>query len=258
MFSFNYSKIDFSHKLGVASFPEDDFSKHIHYFYEIIFFVNGKVNYSVESESRDLVNGNLVLIKPGQVHFANVNEDETYERYVLKFPESLLPDYLKSKLATIGPFFSNTKVYSYIFEKLDDYVKRFNEEDAYTLLVCELLSLCVFISNEMSVESQKNTSTMVQKILDYIDTNIRSDLTLKEITGLFNYSTQYVAKEFKNVMRVSLVDYVKSKRVFFAHQLILNGMKANIAAIEAGFSDYSTFYRTYIRIIGCKPSDHNK
>ena len=256
MFSFNYKNLDFSHKLGTASFPEDDFGKHIHYFYEIVYFVNGNVNYSVESDSRELIPGNLVLVKPGQVHFANVNEDETYERYVLKFPETILPDYLKAKLSDIGPFFYKTRILSYIFEKLDDYVKRYSQDEVYTLFECELLRLCVFISNEMSLESQ-NTNTRIQEILEYIDANIDGDLSLKTISELFNYTTTYIANEFKSVMRVTLTSYIRSKRVFYAHQLILNGAKTHDASMQAGFSDYSTFYRSYIKVMGCKPSDHN-
>lgn len=256
MFSFEYKKLDFSHKLGTASFPEDDFGKHIHYFYEIVYFVNGNVTYSVESESRDLETGNLILIKPGQVHFATVNDDETYERYVLKFPETILPDYLKEKLSTIGPFFYKTRTLSYIFEKLDDYVKRYNQDEVHTLFECELLRLCVFISNELSLESH-NTNPRILEILEYIDANIDGDLSVKTISDLFNYNISYISHEFKKVMRVSIFNYVRSKRVFYAHQLILNGTKTQDAAIKAGFYDYSTFYRSYIKVMGCKPADHN-
>ena len=54
MFSFVYKNIDFAHKLDKPSSPTEEYYKHIHSFYEILYFVTGKVTYTVESESRPL------------------------------------------------------------------------------------------------------------------------------------------------------------------------------------------------------------
>ena len=97
MFEFIYKDIDFAHKVDEASNPTEQYAKHIHPFNEIVLFITGDVVYTVETESRTLHPGDIVFIPSGKYHFATVNKDAKYERYVLKFPDKFLPDYIKEK-----------------------------------------------------------------------------------------------------------------------------------------------------------------
>ena len=54
MFNFIYKNIDFAHKLDHASLPSEEYYKHIHYFYEILYFMKGNVQDTIESETRNL------------------------------------------------------------------------------------------------------------------------------------------------------------------------------------------------------------
>ena len=104
MFSFVYGNIDFTHKIDNPSSPTEEYYKHMHAFIEILYFVRGDVDYTVESETRTLRPGDVVLISPGKYHFATVNLREiSYERYVLKFPESMVPGYIKETLLAHRP-----------------------------------------------------------------------------------------------------------------------------------------------------------
>ena len=66
MFSFVYKNIDFAHKLDKPSSPTEEYYKHIHSFYEILYFVTGKVTYTVESESRPMCEVDIVFIPHGK------------------------------------------------------------------------------------------------------------------------------------------------------------------------------------------------
>ena len=125
MFSFSYNGIDFSHKKGIASEPMDDFGKHLHPFNEILIFLNGDVTYNVESRSRKLEEGDLVIIKQGLYHFADISKSETYERYVFKFPVSVLPPFVEDKL--VQP----TVIYDYPVEN-SPLAKRKAADPAFT------------------------------------------------------------------------------------------------------------------------------
>ena len=92
MFSFVYKDIDFAHKMDDSTTPSENFERHMHYFNEILYFVKGDVVYHVESESRQLQPGNIVLIPSGKYHFAVCDLQVPYERYVLKFPDTILPE----------------------------------------------------------------------------------------------------------------------------------------------------------------------
>ena len=98
MFSFVYQNIDFAHKLDGHTTPSSDFTKHMHDHYELLFLVRGNIDYTIESETKKLSENEIVLMAPGMLHFGIVDPSTPYERYVLKFPTTLLPEFLLKKI----------------------------------------------------------------------------------------------------------------------------------------------------------------
>ena len=49
------------------------------------------------------------------------------------------------------------------------------------------------------------------------------------------------------------MEYVAKRRVSYAQQLLINGVPAVRAGEAAGFADYTTFYRTYKKLMGHSP-----
>lgn len=49
---------------------------------------------------------------------------------------------------------------------------------------------------------------------------------------------------------MSVMQYIAYNRVLYARQLLAQGMGAAEAAREVGFSDYSSFYRSYRKVTG--------
>ncbi|MBE6142586.1 MAG: AraC family transcriptional regulator [Erysipelotrichaceae bacterium] len=257
MFNFKVNKLDFSHKLGTVLFTDDIYEEHIHFFYEIIFFVNGSVSYTVQTKSKKLSPGDIILIHPGKVHYATLEKEENYERYVLKFPISVIPPFLHEKLSKIDSFLKKTKKYTYIFEKLDDYFEKYEEEEIYTLFVCELLRLCIFLCDDGEKEEKINSNQFINEIIEYVETHICENINLNSLSDHFYYSPSYLDYQFKKHMRMSLTKYIRNKKIYLAHEMIQSGMKASEVAEKVGFTDYSTFYRSYIKVMGFKPSNNN-
>lgn len=256
MFRFQHNNIDFSHKLGTASLPIDDYTKHLHTFNEILYFVRGTVKYNVESESKILTEGDLVLVRPGKYHFAEVHDNDEYERYVLKFPDEILPKNLSAKLGKQRSFFGNVKKYAVMFNSLDTYVDNFSDDDTYTLFVAELTKLLVLLCKEQSVETIHNDD-FVSKLVDYVDENIQENISLDTLAKRLNFSKSYISNEFKRTMKMPVMQYVRYKKIIAAHQMILAGEKKSVVSELFGFKDYSTFYRSYIKVIGHAPTEKN-
>lgn len=250
MFKFVYKNLDVSHKLGISSYPEDEYSKHVHYHYELIFVCKGDLEYSIDGDTHLLREGNIVLVHPGQIHFADVKNENNYERYVLKFSDSILPTFLNEKLSNFGSYFNGASKYSIMFKNFDDYFKNFeSEEEKYSLFVCDIIKLCILLSNETSF-SKNFKHTFIREVLNYIDDHICEDITLDKLSKVFLFSKSYISTEFKKYMRTTIMKYVRIKKIIYAHKLILNGEKKSIAARTVGFDEYSTFYRCYTQIIG--------
>ena len=256
MFTFNKFDIDYSHKLDFATSPQDEYYKHMHTFYEIIFFCKGDVNYAVESEVKKLEPGDVVLIQPGKYHFASVNKNHRYERFVLKLPETLIPDYLAKKLNESRNYYSKMSSLNSYFENLEKYFEDpiLEDEDKKTLMVAETLKILIHITHA-DLESHNDSDEIIRKVVSYIEKNISSEITLTSLSQEMNYSKSYLSNVFKNKMHCSLMQYIKSKKCFYAYKLIQYGEKPLDVAYKLGYNEYSTFFRAFKAQFGFSPSE---
>lgn len=258
MFQFEYNNLDFSHKLDRASSPKDEYWKHMHYFYEMLYFINGDVSYTVDSSSRHLEKGDLIIIHPGKFHFAEVNRNVMYERYVLKFPEEIFDSPFREKITGSATFFHLSDLFVPIISDMDSIVEAFPPDEAAMLLKAHVVELCAnLLRNDAPGETSK-TNPITSEIISFIDENITKDLSLKIIAEALNYSPSYLANIFKSNMRTPLMQYIRTKKMIFARGMLKHGQNPESTAEMLGFEDYSTFYRSYCKIIGESPSATHK
>ena len=255
MFIFQYKNLDFSHKLDYASSPRDEYDKHMHPFVEILYFVAGDATYSVEGEKTKMRNGDCILIQPGKFHFAVVNHSVLYERYVLKFPEMLVPEHVKTILYNRSPFYRLTQDEINIFRSLDNYYSMMNDEDMYLICVAKLWELFALLDNTKNNDENVDNLSVVSKIVHYIEQHLEDNLSLAKMSIDLNYSESYISNSFKKEMHIPIMKYIRSKKIIHAHSLIQNGEKPQVVCEKLNFNDYSTFYRQYLKVIGISPSE---
>lgn len=250
MFNFVHGGIDFAHKLDAASSPTESYYKHVHAFNEIVYFVDGDVEYTVESETRVLAPGDLVLISPGKFHFATVNSDIRYERYILKVPDALLPKFLAERIRGLSPFFGNVKEWESVFGRFDSYFEHgnFSDDELTAMFLSDTTKLLIMLSKTPS-DAPYQTNAVIAEIVKYIDENIRQSISLETLSEAFHFSKSYISTEFKRYMKIPIMQYVRMKKMITAHQLILAGEKKSYVAEQFGFENYSTFYRQYLKML---------
>lgn len=248
MFSFVYRDIDFAHKLDNPSHPTEEYYKHMHHFYEILYLVRGKIDYTVEAETHRLNAGDIVFIAPGKLHYATVDLSVPYERYVFKFPEQILPQFILDKLNGKTAFFFNPEKFHSEISLFDEYFEKYTKEELYTLFTCELLKLAVILCHDPIQQAESNND-FISNITDYINANLGQPITMQTLTEKFHYSKSYINIEFKRQMKIPIMKYVRLKKILAAHKMITNGTKKSVAAEMFGFENYSTFYRAYKSLI---------
>lgn len=262
MFNFNYKEIDFAHKLNGHTLPSDDFKKHMHDFYELIFFVHGDVDYMIESKSKKLVSNDIILIPAGLLHYGVANIEVEYERYVLKFPLRLINDTLAKEIQDFTCFSGNYPALKELFIKLDNIYNNYSDEHKYILMVNTLSEILINMQNKSKLSDELigvYHNPVVSKVIAYINENIKKNITLTDICNDLNFSRAHISNEFSRVMKIPVMTYIRYKKIIAAHQKILEGnVKINEVAYEYGFEEYSTFYRNYIKIIGKPPYSNTK
>lgn len=99
----------------------------------------------------------------------------------------------------------------------------------------------------------------LQRVLDYISANVRSDLTLEKLAEVACYSTFHFARKFTLAMGVSPQRYVCRVRLQNAMEELRAG-KLSLAeiALDANFSSQASFTRAFRRATGTTPNEYKR
>jgi AraC-like DNA-binding protein len=92
--------------------------------------------------------------------------------------------------------------------------------------------------------------------LEYIEKNIKEDLTAKDISYKVGYSEFHFSRIFKAQMGVSLMEYVKERKLICASKEIFSGKKIIDVSEEYGYKTHSGFSKAFKNKFGFTPTQH--
>ncbi|MCD8188909.1 MAG: helix-turn-helix domain-containing protein, partial [Clostridiales bacterium] len=100
----------------------------------------------------------------------------------------------------------------------------------------------------------KGHSLPVQKIINYVSTDLTADLSLKAFASRLNINASYLSSLFKKEMGVPLTEYVNQHRIEHAKRLLLcTDLPTKSVAVQCGVSDMHYFSRLFKQIVGVTP-----
>lgn len=253
MFQFDYLDVSFAYKQGLSSSPSDQFDKHMHHFFELVYFLHGEVAFHVEEKVRYMQKGDVAFIKPGQYHFAEVNDMDDYVRFVCKIPPTILDKSLLEDLSSYPSFFADCSKLEHLLLELDDFASSFDPMRMRALCIGRCIEFLLRLNQKAQAPSQRKLSPLNEKVVSYIESHLNEDITYASLSSYFHYSPSYLERLFQKEMKVGLKEYIRGKKMMEARKLLEKGMKANEVALTLGYNDYSTFYRNYIKVFQSKP-----
>ena len=86
---------------------------------------------------------------------------------------------------------------------------------------------------------------IIAESLNYIENNIKDKITIDEIASNAGYTKFYFSRLFKQEMNVSIMEYVRERKMIYATREILNGNKILDVAIEYGWESHSGFIKAF-------------
>ncbi len=253
---------------------EESYPYHYHDFYKLLILLQGNVTYSIEGKSYKLRPFDMVLVRKGAIHRAEVSGDEPYDRIVFYISGEYLE---RCKTADYDPAFcfvcagkegsevlrfpvlQNTAFLSLIgkLEENGQTVTRYGASAYAELLFSELL-LSVNRGCYEKTGSFDHTVLFNQKMIDlirYIGEHLTEDMSIEELAERFYISKFHMMRQFKEETGFTIHQYISEKRIIYARSLMAAGMSATQACYESGFKDYSTFSRAYKRRMEKSPSE---
>lgn len=96
---------------------------------------------------------------------------------------------------------------------------------------------------------------MPDGILDYIENNLKQDLTLVDLSRKYHYSPRQLYYYLHEITGMPIMTYIRKRKLINAAREIAIGRKMYDVATDYGFETQAGFYKAFIQCIGCTPSE---
>lgn len=234
------------------------FPMHMHRCYEFVLMLSGQMHMQIEKQLYCLKEGDLVLVKPNQLHRYDTPDDCLGKCIICVFSgdliaavsDALLTYKLPSSVITHVPRFYRDMFLSMEENKDIATVKGF----LYTM--CGLFYQILDFNTEENIAKD---SILLRDIFIYLENHMSEPCTLKSIAESLCYHPAYISRYFAQAVGVPYYSYVQAIKVDRACYLLVNTSDNILSiAIQCGFSTLSSFNRTFRIIKGITPREYRQ
>lgn len=255
-FYFNESDLHLSHSRSEAPL-QSKFYIHTHAYTELYCFISGAAKFYVEGTTYSLEPGDILLMRPGEAHYVQVDERVPYERVYIHFDTSIFNSLDLEHVLTQAVFRRKAGLQNRyrMGSSGIDAIKRITAQNNRISILGNLILLLQTISEQFSAQRDRtpDQNTLESQIIHYINQNLEKDLSLQRLCSRFYISRTQLCRMFRQATGTSVGNFVTGKRMLRARELLLQGSKPTKVYASCGYRDYSTFFRSYTRLFGHSP-----
>lgn len=95
---------------------------------------------------------------------------------------------------------------------------------------------------------------LMNQIIEYIESHLEDDLSIKQIADVAGYSEYYFIHLFKSYTNQTIMEYICRRRLIKSCDDILSGIRLIDVAMKYGWKSHSAFSRAFKREFGFSPS----
>jgi len=247
-----------------------------HNFWEMVYIDAGTVQIKANNKEFHLKQGEVIFHKPNEFHTIKTNEETAANVFVISFvcsSESM--SFFKGKTMTVP-----SKLKKYISTIIEEYSQTFNsmatediklelkenppiggQQMIKTYLEQFLIMLIRSESDKHdlrvfpSKESMENH--LVSQVIQIIEENTYSKITVDQICSKLNYSHTYLSKIFKTACGYTILEYILKNKIREAKKLIREE-KYNFTQISylLAFDNPHYFSTVFKKISNMTPTDY--
>ncbi|MEI6602419.1 MAG: AraC family transcriptional regulator [Clostridia bacterium] len=267
--SFPHRRIGSKKEFEINHYREANFQAprfHMHDFYEIYLFVDGKVKYYIEENSYELIPGDILMIPPGKMHRPVISNPEAiYERIVL----GINPGFIKTLESSESPISEvlreldsekknlihlNEKDFRFLKDTFSSLIHVLETKEFGNDLLKKTYLTISFVILSRSIKSVPSNVTIsegpIPEVIRYINQHLCENITLDDLAQRFFISKYHLSREFKKYTQSTIFDYIISKRIVVAKNYLREGLSGIKACELSGFRDYSSFSKAFIKKTG--------
>ena len=243
-------------------------------YFRLYYVERGYITLAVGDHAARLSYGDIAIVPPDRSHAVTLSTADT-ELYECSFTIGLVEDILKNHAGTGGTL-------SLLFNSGDLVLIRpvpadlqmhlchlmefilfeaGKERSEHAVKNCLAALLCVFSDLYRARESAPETleKNSVVYAVHYIKEHYAESITLDGMAALTNTSRKDFCRRFRQFTGKTLHAFVSGVRIGKALE-VLNAAEGDVSlsslALLAGYEDYTTFYRNFIKIVGVSPTEY--
>ena len=243
--------------------------------YEIFLLIEGDVTMLINSHRYLISNGALVLLNSKDLHISMNNSPHMYKRITVMFNSHIIRQFNTDRTNLLDCFkiaAAHQRNILYLnpeqiatFQNLAEQIHRNCSSPAYgddMLAFSALLSLLVFINrlyrSHLPEVAPLPLTPIVRDIVDYVDNHIDEEINVSNLCRHFSYSVAYVSAQFSRQMGLPLKQFIVTKKIALAKQLLEEPLSITQVCERCSFGDYSNFIRTFKKYVGVSPLQWRK
>lgn len=232
---------------------------HIHNCIEIFFNVSGDASFLVNNRLYPLLYGDAILSRPSDVHVCLFNKSHIHEHFCLWIE-------------------GGEELFPFLYFKREDALFRFEKEGAEELAAlffdlhrlvtgqgstlektaCFLKILSFFEHSAPPARQEAGIPPLFQRILDDIHEHFSEIHHVNQLTDKYFISHATLNRWFRGYLHTSPRDYLESKKLACAVELLQRGETVTDACMKAGFPCCSHFIVLFKKKFGCTPLKYKK
>lgn len=235
---------------------------HHHDFYEVYNLLSGDVSYWVDGKLYQLRPGDVLLIRPMELHRPVIQPGIQYERFVLWINKS----YLESLSPTdnLSQCFHSSSIHlrgSAITPLLSALAAEQHSQQFGADIYAQglFLQLMVELNRLSPIGTQSFEHTpLIASVVEFIGSQYQTELSLELLAKHFHISKYHLSHAFKKETGTSIYRYITLKRLAIARQLLMDGKSPGSAYLACGFRDYTAFFKAFKAEYHASPSEIGK
>ena len=243
---------------------------HYHPYYEIYFLISGQRKFFFHNKILKLAHGDVMIIKPNEVHRAipiGDSQSQEYERYLLNIDVALFSKIerynkeIKSALKRKTISLSAEKLLEIItiIRKIEKELKSSDKQYQVSIrnhIERILIDLCLQKTDNTVEQHFSKNDIRIQEAIDYIVSNYNKKITLKECAKVCVMGESNFTKVFHEIVGMNLKSYINLVRIEKSCEF-LTGSSLTITEIseKVGFDNVSYFAEVFKKTLGTSPKE---
>jgi AraC-like DNA-binding protein len=240
--------------------PQAD-EAHIHSYYEVYLNLSGNVSFLVNNHIYPIKSGDIIFTRPEDVHLC-IYQAPCYHKHFCMWIDAPADSPLVSfsHRENFSNFLSlpeeSREYIAGLFQKLS-YAEHPDHPDhsvlSRTATLCEIMH---FIQNHCVSGTDPVAPPLpeeMQHILTYMNNHFSEIQHIKDVYDRIYISPATLNRWFRKYIRLSPREFLESKKLAYAKQLLNQGYTVTEASIHSGFADSSYFISVFKKKFGVTP-----